>query len=477
MTTPDAFSVSTTWSPSNFITQIYDRYFAYASTLPPEKARTLFQLSSGINSFPMAETWKALLRLELDHDLLYREYTSNSGLPFLTKLATWSEHFCSTEGNLNFSPPSSKVFMTIGATQAVAIAFEYVSSQQCRQSQQHAPTVLLLGFNYPLFEALARRHKMHIIECINEQSQATRTLPDAETVAQLLSEHRPALLVLTQPNNPSGEMYAQSELATIFSAARESHSLIIADIVGLLPISADPWVNIQKAMVQTQIQEQTLLVQSFSKTDSIPGFRIGYMLVPSALENYVARYQYANIMNPQTFPVLPLLITFLARNLFMGRRMQWISEEKEAFIIQLFSRFFQRHNPLAHPQLVETLTPEYLQHFSHQYMAEQLANYQIMQENQSYFLAILASYIARATQRQGGFNFLVEFLPWTQKDEGTICDELLHTLHLVIFPEACFRVYRQQHKNNFWVRVTLAHPGDAFKQAVDRLKTHFDSHM
>jgi aspartate/methionine/tyrosine aminotransferase len=455
-------------SPSDFISRVYGRYFTYASSLPSREVQSLFNLSSGINSFPMTKAWKDLLKIELDHDFLYKHYTNSDGIPFITRSALLSETFMTTEGSINLSHSFGKVYMTMGAAQAVAIVFDFVSS--CRSNA----SVLILGLNFPMFELLARRYKMTILESINQDEHTARTLPTAEAVAQVIAEYTPDILVITQPNNPSGEVYTQAELETILLAAKRSQTLILADLVGWLPVSLDPWVNMNKIIVHTQVQAQTVLIHSFSKTDSSPGFRLGYMVVPPEMDTYVSKYQYATIMNPQTFPLLPLFLSFLVRSLFTGLRMQWVNEEQYTRFIQIFSRFFKVNNLTAHRQIHEALSPEQMQVFYDEYVREQMMNYRSIQNNYVYFLETMEKYIARHTEKQGGFNFLVEFLPLAKKDETEVCEVFLNDLHLAIFPEACFRIYRSQKKNNFWIRVTLAYPEDDFCMAIGRLKRYFD---
>ncbi len=353
--------------------------------------------------------------------------------------------------------------MTIGAAQAVAIAFAYLASHM------HPPSILLLGLNHPLFEQLARHYHLSIVEMIGEERDTLTTLPHAELVAQEILRTRPGMVVLVQPNNPSGEVYTEAELATIFRAAKQTESLLLLDQVGLLPISFDSWININKALISTQTQTQAILVQSFSKTDSIPGFRIGYLAVPPALSEFVTQHQQLTIMNPPTVLTLPVFLSSLAQCLFLGERMKWLHDKHKLFLARFFYGFGKMSLGELPAQIEQALSPTSLLSSSHEYREEHLQNYATLKENQRYLCEKLQPYISRKTARQGGFNFLVEFEPFERKDELSVCRELFQATNIAILPESSFRVSQRVRKDNFWVRISLAAPQIDFQATIDTL--------
>ncbi|MHB8599618.1 MAG: pyridoxal phosphate-dependent aminotransferase [Ktedonobacteraceae bacterium] len=458
------------WSPDEFLSSQFVRRYNRIFTSP--KLKDYFLLSSGVNNFPMPRVWKELLNLEIEYDLAYHWYTAPNGFFSLRRAAKVWEAFSASEGNLHSPLLSHAVFMTIGASHAVAGIFDFIA-----ESYNNA-SALILGLNYPLFERLARQYKIALLEMVNQDKDSSSTLPDVDNVVQFIISQRPELTVIAQPNNPSGEVYTEADLTKIFSAANRTGTLVLVDAVGQLPLSFDPWINVNKVILDTQAQSQVILVNSFSKTDSVPGFRVGYMLVPLKIAQHVFRYQFNSIMNPQTVPVLPIFFSFLARCIFLGEHMGWMKNEDRIGILHFFQNLFQITVAIAPENLLhevsQILSLEGFNLLYERYVQEQIGNYQSIQQNYGYLLNTLGKYISRHTNLQGGFNCLVEFEPFAGKDEDDVCRELFETTTLAILTESCFRIYRPENRENFWVRISLASPESHFQKAIDRFKRYLD---
>ena len=444
------------WSPGSFMNELFSYYDAHASS--PH----YFVLSSGINLFPMTQVWRELIHQEIEQMLAYPFYTSPLGFPASSRAVMVREIFAATEGRVTSDEFVFTPCMTIGAAQAVAMAFAYLATDS------RASSVLLLGLNHPIFEQLARHYHFAISEMIGEQADSLTTLPRAEVVAQAILEQRPGIVVLVHPNNPSGEIYTEAELATIFRAARQTESLLLLDQVGQLSISYEAWVNINKVIISTQTQAQAILVQSFSKSESIPGFRAGYLAVPPAMEEFAARFQQLMIMNPQTILSLPIFLSSLARCLFLGTRMKWLNDERRRYLARFFSGLGALSLGELPSPLARQLSPSSLLELSERYMLEHLKNYETIRANQCYMCEKLQRYITRRTELKGGFNCLVEFEPFAGRDEFTVCREIFQATRIALLPESSFRVYRAR-RRNFWVRVSLAVPEASFQEGIDKL--------
>lgn len=442
------------WSPSAFMNDLFACYDAHAA-MPH-----YFVLSSGINLLPMTQVWRELIQLEIEQQLTYPFYTSPLGFPLSTRAVLVREVFAATEGRVASEQFAPAVCMTVGAAQAVAIVFAYLAEHGRDRS------VLLLGLNHPIFEQLARHYHFAIDELIGEET--TVTLPSAARVAQAIEEHRPGLVVLVQPNNPSGEIYTEAELATIFRAARRTESFLLLDQVGQLPIACQAWVNLTKALLATRTQQQAALVQSFSKGESIPGFRLGYLAIPPALAAFVTRLQQLTIMNPPLTLSLPVFLSSLARCLFLGGWLQWSGDESQQYLTRFFSGLGRLSLGECPPELEQHLAPASLHALSQRYIQEHLRNGETLCANQRYLQDRLGRYITRRTELKGGFNCLIECEPFARKDEFTVCQQVFQATGVALLPESSFRVYRA-HRENFWVRVSLAVPETTFQAGIDRL--------
>ncbi len=83
------------------------------------------------------------------------------------------------------------------------------------------------------------------------------------------------LILLNSPNNPTGAVYSAEELAEIGRLAEENDLYIISDEVYEKLIYGDA-AHISPAAVSPQAYERTVLVNGFSKTFAMTGWRLGY---------------------------------------------------------------------------------------------------------------------------------------------------------------------------------------------------------
>src|SRR6201999_1974852 len=93
----------------------------------------------------------------------------------------------------------------------------------------------------------------------------------------LVTEHTRAVFWAT-PNNPSGVILSEAELAAIATIARRHDLWLISDEVyaGLAPGGKVP-------SLAATLPERVVTLGSLSKSHSMPGFRAGWLVGPSEL--------------------------------------------------------------------------------------------------------------------------------------------------------------------------------------------------
>lgn len=98
-------------------------------------------------------------------------------------------------------------------------------------------------------------------------------------------------VIINSPNNPSGAVYSERTILKLASIL-ESKSKEYGHAIYL--ISDEPYREIVYAGVQvpyiTKYYKNTLVCYSYSKSLSLPGERIGYILVPNEIENFKDTY-------------------------------------------------------------------------------------------------------------------------------------------------------------------------------------------
>lgn len=160
----------------------------------------------------------------------------------------------------------ARVIVTPGASGALLIALSLLVSP--------GDGVLLADPTYP-----CNRHFVHLLGGDVQSvavGPATRYQLDAALAREAWRDHTRALMVAT-PANPTGTSLDAAEVAALGALCKERGAGLIVDEIyqGLsydgAPVSA------------LAVAPDALVINSFSKTWQMTGFRLGYLVVPDAL--------------------------------------------------------------------------------------------------------------------------------------------------------------------------------------------------
>lgn len=153
-----------------------------------------------------------------------------------------------------------QICITAGATEALTIALGMLT--------EPGGEIILAASHFPPFRCVAH---MFRVECrfapINE-----RNCIDVTQLPKLITPKTQAI-VINSPSNPHGAILRTDELAAI---AELGVPVIFDEVYQALGLEAVP---IPSAITHC---DQHLLVNSFSKSLSLAGLRIGYLIVPPA---------------------------------------------------------------------------------------------------------------------------------------------------------------------------------------------------
>ena len=114
---------------------------------------------------------------------------------------------------------------------------------------------------------------------------------DVDAIAAAINE-RTAAIIINSPNNPTGAIYSEDNIKALADVLREGQ-LRVGHPIYL--ISDEPYRELvydgRTVPYPTKYYDNTLICYSFSKSLSIPGERIGYVLVCPRCEDFTAVYQ------------------------------------------------------------------------------------------------------------------------------------------------------------------------------------------
>ncbi len=210
-------------------------------------------------------------------------YTSNSGL---RDLKVEICNYLKRKQDVEYDP-DTQVLVTVGGSEAIDLALraminpgdEVLIPQPCYVSYE--PCSILAGA------------KPVIIE-LKEENEFRLT-------AQEILDHvtdKTKILVLPFPNNPTGAIMERSDLESIAKVIIEKDLFVLSDEIYSELTYTDKHVSI------TQIPgmlERTILINGFSKSYAMTGWRLGYACGPvEILEQMTKIHQYAIMCAPTT---------------------------------------------------------------------------------------------------------------------------------------------------------------------------------
>lgn len=173
------------------------------------------------------------------------------------------------EYNLGFNP-EGEILVTVGAVEAVALSLLALVNPGDEVLMPdpgfvcYAPAVLIAG-GTPVSMPMYKKNGFK---------------PDFDVVTSLVTK-KSRVIILNSPNNPTGSVLTYDEIAKLGKLAAENDLFVVSDEV-YEKIVYDGAKHYCLASFP-DMRERTIVVNSFSKTYAMTGFRVGYALGPEDL--------------------------------------------------------------------------------------------------------------------------------------------------------------------------------------------------
>ncbi|MCR5657246.1 MAG: aminotransferase class I/II-fold pyridoxal phosphate-dependent enzyme [Butyrivibrio sp.] len=210
-------------------------------------------------------------------------YTSNSGLQELkNEICTYTKRKQGVEYD-----PNSQVLVTVGGSEAIDLAL--------RAMINPGDEVLIPQPSYVSYEpcAILAGAKPVIIE-LKEENEFRLT---AEEILEHVTD-KTKILVLPFPNNPTGAIMERKDLESIAKVIREKDLFVLSDEIYSELTYTDKHVSITEI---EGMKERTILINGFSKTFAMTGWRLGYAVGPKEIITQMTKiHQYAIMCAPTT---------------------------------------------------------------------------------------------------------------------------------------------------------------------------------
>ncbi len=444
--------------------RFFEQMRIHSSIFRRSNYRDYFMLSSGTNMLPPWWGWPQLLALEVDQQLAQAWYTASSGFPLLGHSASLYENTAAL-GQIDYKRTTIGRFvaMTFGASQALALVYEYLSAAYVN------PTLLLVEPIYPIAYRLAAKSRIPVINvCASDECVITMR-PSAGQIVAAIAKHLPKALVLATPFNPSGEMFRDDEIIDIAEACARHGTLLIVDRVGEL-VSDVP---VTRILAQTECWRsrrlEVVVINSISKSEGLPGFRIGYVVGPESIIEFISSQQLHGAMNPQTVPALPVFLTFIMRCALVARTRRDLDALARYALLM-----FRATTAIAPEKIIASVGRLFDSSFERLVSSYDLHQRKLAENivtNEKIIHDVLCDKIIRKTSREAGLNMSVLFADSIGRPEQDYCRRLIENSAVAVVTESCFRLSIPQ-RPWYWTRISLAAPNDQFGEACRRFAAY-----
>jgi aspartate/methionine/tyrosine aminotransferase len=228
------------------------------------RGENVIDLSVGEPDFPTPQNIKDAAKRALDNN--ETKYTINQGR---TDLRDAIANKLKTENRLEYSP--NNIIVSTGAKQSLYNAIQCLVHDE-DEVIFSAPYYV----SYPEMVTLA--HGKSVVIHTTEESGFNMTPEQIESVITSKSK----VLIMGYPTNPTGSSYNKNELEEIAKVV-EKHKLYVItdDIYENLVYDENKFVCF--ASLSDKMKERTVVVNGFSKTYAMTGWRIGYAAGPEEI--------------------------------------------------------------------------------------------------------------------------------------------------------------------------------------------------
>lgn len=228
-------------------------------------AENVFDFSLGNPSIPAPESVRSSIAraLELPPTQLHG-YTPAPGLPAAREAVA-----ASLNRRFGTSYAAGDVYLTCGAAASLSISFHTLVNP--------GDEVIVIAPYFPEYRVWIETAGA---TCVEVMADPETFQIDVPAVAAAVNERTKAI-VINSPNNPVGSVYAQKNLEDLAAALHDAQKLLGTQVYLIsdepyreIAYGADvPWVP--------AIYDRTIVCYSYSKSLSLPGERIGWVLVPN----------------------------------------------------------------------------------------------------------------------------------------------------------------------------------------------------
>lgn len=209
-------------------------------------------------------------------------YTPSKGLLSLRKEIA---DFYQRKYGLSYDP-ASEIIVTIGASEAIEVALMTLLNPK--------DEVILVSPSYLSYEPLVIMCGGTVVNVETRECEGFKLT--AEALKAKLSD-KTRLIILNYPNNPTGSIMTLSDYAEIAEVIRGKDIHVLSDEI----YSELNYTKVHASLAQIEgMRDQVVVINGFSKTFAMTGWRLGYICANAEMTAYLAKHHQNAVMTAPT---------------------------------------------------------------------------------------------------------------------------------------------------------------------------------
>lgn len=240
-------------------------------------------ISLGVGEPDFLTPWH-IRRTAIDYlDKGATRYTANAGLLALREEIC---NYYSRKFKIDYNP-KGEVLVTVGGSEGIDMAIRTLISS--------GDEVLVIEPSFVCYKPIVETSGGIPVPLITKEENNFKL--DAETFEKAITD-KTKLLVLPYPNNPTGAVMRKGELEKIAEIVIKHNLFVISDEI----YSELTYGNEEHCSIASidGMQERTIVINGFSKTYSMTGWRLGYALGPEPVISQMTKLHQFAIMSAPT---------------------------------------------------------------------------------------------------------------------------------------------------------------------------------
>jgi len=441
----------------SLLTAVVDRQLAVSETSLRSR---MFFLSSGANELPPPPLYKSFLEMEYDQSGLMQCYTNGSGYPPLINMIAAYETFRAGKDAAIEILNTHAAVATFGAAGAIAGVFSYIAKKDTLN-------VLQLDYNYPIFERAIIPFGGHIHQVLPPNPTEPVSIDEA---INGIYQFRPNVVVLCNTSNPTGQSYDKSFVRSVFNAAKRVGSWILYDRVCEFPIGLDAEIECLPIALAEGVSNRLIVVNSISKTCSLPGLRMGWAFCPKPMATHIGQSQFYLCENPSMIGVTPTMLDLWLRMSYMAKNTNGALDcpDPEELCRTYDAGGLIREMPrrkafdkIFRSRAMDEIYEQHIQHLE--------AHVHTFHQNFEAFKVVLKTRLRGYPTVMKGYNIMVSRSDYNGLNLVDITFKLLAETGISIVPGACFVASEElTHYAGSYFRLSLGTQELAFRSACER---------